>query len=407
MFMPKDNKTKTEPAATDKRHRFIAKVPDFTPKWSRDWVIPDNVLDKANTEVEMQVDSKYPENRPKADINAIQEWDKGSVPEIKFADLKLKDKKVVEGDSSRPKHKFSLKNKIWDTFDKLDYHFECTIDQTRKQTSKPLKVKRWHVQAVDTGDKRPSFPAMRASEKANFLSSFPAGPDDERNAWEFDANVTGAGIFGEKMENTYTFIYTGHGAVMCSNCGKMFDNLGVKTVRGLGDAWTWLTDSAKWEQLSDAQFGTWTTCPNPSCNGGSPRSTHCIGGWKKWPVPSFVGGDEIAKETIVANTPKYLMFSICCGGAFESSLYNAYISRGTKHCVGFKKSTRCDWARDYAKVFFDKWVGTHKCDPAKIPTVFNSLLGAWETKLQPTLFPEGGDVSGSGPDLRSVGEHGI
>ena len=405
--MPDESKNKAESAATDNNHRFIAKTPDFTPKWSRDWVIPDNVLDKANIEVEAQVDSKYPENRPKAEITAMQEWDKGSVPEVKLPSLKLKDKKVVDEAGSRPKHKFSHENRIWDTYDKLDYHFECSIDQTKKQTSKPLKVKRWHVQAVDTGDTRLGFPAMRASEKANFLNSYSGKPDDERNAWEFDAGTTAGPAFGEKMQNTYTFVYTGHGAVMCSNCGKMFENLGVKTVQGLGDLWTKVTDSAKWEQLSDAQFGTWTACLTPSCYGGSPRSTHCIGGRKKWPTPSFVGGDEIAKESIVANTPKYLMFSICCGGAFESSLYNAYISRGTKHCVGFKKSTRCDWARDYAKAFFDKWVGAHKCDPAKIPAVFNALLGTWETKLQPALFPEGGTVSGSGADLRAVGEHGI
>jgi len=403
--MPENVGNKIETAATDQKHVFEMRRPDFTPQWSREWVIPDNVLNKADFTAQMQVDSRFPENRPNAEIAVQQAWDGGNVSKLQVPSLKLQNKVVVtKKDRSRPSQNFSLENNLWDQFDKLEYHFICTIDGTSKQTSKPIKVVHWHVQAVDIGDQRPGFPEMRSSEKSIFEAEFSCDILGRHKAWEFDADKNDFATFGEKMQNTYTFVYTGHGAVMCRNCGKMYDSLGVKSIGGIGDLWTKVFDPEAWQNLSDAQFGTWTACPDPQCNGGSPRSTHCVGGWKQWPTPSFFSDSNILNASTVPSSPKILMFSICCGGAFEDSLYDAYISRGTKYCVGFKKSTRCDWARDYAKAFFITWVSSHKCDPAKIPTVFNGLLGAWETKLQPKLF---GDVSGGDADLRSVGGQGI
>jgi hypothetical protein len=103
---------------------------------------------------------------------------------------------------------------------------------------------------------------------------------------------------------------------------------------------------------------------------------------------------------VVEVAPKYLIFSVACGGGFETSLYDAFIGRGTKYGIGFRKSTRCDWARDYAKSFFDTWVKTHKCDPSKIPDVFNDLQAKWQVKLQPNLF---GKVWGLGSKMRNLG----
>jgi len=374
---------KDEAIAAELKHHFKALPPSFTPKWSRDWVIPDNVLLPNKVRAEMLVDTIYPENRPRAEITVLKEWDNNTtVPEVRLPELKLQNKKVVKNDNACPFHKFILKNDIWEKYDKLLYHFECQIDQTKKKTAKALKVKRWHVQAVDTSDNNVANPnniyqKFRIAERTNFLNSFAGSADDEAYAWDFDAKSTGFAAFGEKMKNAYTFVYTGHGAVMCRKCQSMFSCL---------------------VNAPDADFGKWTTCSTAGCT-GSPRSTHCIGGWKANPNPSFMDGTHISDETIVPITPKYLMFSVCCGGAFETSLYDAYIGRGTEYCLGFKKSTRCDWARDYAKSFFDTWAKTHKCDPSKIPDVFNGLQATWETKLQPDLF---GKSWGIGSHVRNL-----
>ena len=362
--MSNGKKEKAEAIAAELKHLFKAKRPNFKLKWSREWVIPDNVLLPAETETEMQVNCLYPTNRPHAEITVLKQWNNRTVPKVKIPELKLENRKVVKDDGKRPSHKFTSENGIWDKYNKLEYHFRCKIDRTKKTTTKALKVKRWHVQALDTSDNNPAAP------NTNFAT------------------------FGEKMENTYTFVYTGHGAVMCRKCQKMWDGRS-----GQAQTPAEVAAGLPAPTHSDAEFGTWTTCSTVNCK-GSGRSTHCIGSWQALPNPSFLDGTHISDEDTVPGTPKYLMFSVCCGGAFESSLYDAYIGRGTKYCVGFKKSTRCDWARDYAKSFFDTWVGTHKCDPSKIPEVFKGLQATWETKLQPDIF---GKFLGVGSHLRNLG----
>jgi hypothetical protein len=377
-----DPNPRNESVVTDMTHPFTARKPDFTPVWDRNEVIPDNVLLPGEVKAEMRVDSRYPESRPRAEIEVSQEWDKAAVPEVRLPPLKLSANKVVDSPGARPSHKFTLKNKIWEKYNKLLYHFQCKIDQTTKKTTRALKVKRWHVQALDTSDSsRPApniYTRYRTTERSNFLDAFQGRADDKAHAWDFNAGSTSFATFGEKMKNTYTFVYTGHGAVMCRTCQAMFTSITTG---------------------SDADYGRWTRCSTPQCN-GSPRSTHCIGGWQAAPNPSFMDGSHIADSGICPTTPKYLMFSVCCGGAFETSLYDAYIGRDTKYCVGFKKSTRCDWARDYAKSFFDTWVTTHDCNPDKIPDVFKGLQATWETKLQPSLF---GKCWGAGSHIRNLG----
>ena len=82
--MPDDPelKVKAEAIATELKHRFKARKPDFTPKWSREWVIPDNVLQPADVKVEMLVDSKYPADRPKADLEVYLDWNDKDVPAV-------------------------------------------------------------------------------------------------------------------------------------------------------------------------------------------------------------------------------------------------------------------------------------------------------------------------------------
>jgi hypothetical protein len=153
---------------------------------------------------------------------------------------------------------------------------------------------------------------------------------------------------------------------------------------------------------TDAQFGTWTRCRSNRAHRGA-ASTFCIGGWVNLSVSkdvSFFHATHVRNTTIVKVVPRYLVFSVACGGAFETSLFDSFISRGTRYGVGFEKSTRCDWARDYADSFFTKWVKTHSCNPDKIPDVFDGLMASWGAKLAPSLF---GRARGLGSHLREFG----
>ena len=417
---PKDHKAQAMAIATELKHRFKARKPKFTPEWSRDWVLPDNVLLPKETKVQLKVNSSFPGNRDKADIVVRKAWNEKKMPNFSPPALELKaNKVVVAADGKVPAHKFTRTipkpspgavrgHGIWNRYDKLNYHFECRIDNTTKRTAKTIKVKRWHVQALDNSDDDPNnakniYQKYRKTEGSNFINAYKNSKDDKAHKWEFNANTTTFAQFCEKMKNTYAFVYTGHGAVMCRKCHRMFDNFGfARAPNRLGKAaqGDYRTDAERRAGIpkpavtgagtpaasfTDAEFGKWTTCSKVGCK-GRPRSTHCIGGWQAAGTPSFLDATHIASAETTPNTPKYLMFSVCCGGAFDTSLYDAYIGRSTKYCIGFEKSTRCDWARDYAKSFFDTWVKTHKCNPDKIPDVFNDLQSTWQTKLQPSIF---------------------
>jgi len=386
--MPDDAKKIAKAIATELKHKFEAKTPKFTPKWSREWVIPDNDLLPNDAKAEMLVNALYPQNRPRAEITILEEWSNDTVPEVRLPELKLQNRKVVKNDGTRPSHKFTLENAIWGKYDKLLYHFECKIDKAKKKTTKALKVKRWHVHAIDknpaeAGKQLP----FRHQEEANHNAAFQGRPDDAHHTWVFVRPNTTKALFAAHMRNTYSLTYTGHGQVVCGTCGQPYAS-------SVGDG-------------SDAQFGRWTVCRKDSSH-SNPVSTFCIGNQEagfgdttKDHIPvSFFHAEHVRDENVVESTPKYLVFSVACGGAFETSLYDAYIGRGTKYGVGFKKSTRCDWARDYAKSFFNTWVKTHKCDPSKIPDVFKGLQATWETKLQPDIF---GKFWGVGSHLRNLG----
>ena len=111
--MATGNAARSVSAATDRRHRFTLLAAKFEAKWSRDWVIPGNVLQPADAEAELLVDSEIPKNRPAVTIKVRTAWNGMPVPELDLSPLKLNAAKVVDPAGIRPTHKFSFDNEIW------------------------------------------------------------------------------------------------------------------------------------------------------------------------------------------------------------------------------------------------------------------------------------------------------
>ena len=353
---------------------------EYELEWSRQHVIPDNVLKTGDVEVRLKLKvTKGSLTGPDANLvilsaNEGPALSGGSLPEVKVNGAKL-----VGAGGKDATFRFEVKHAIWKKFDKLEYHFACFIDELRRRTTKTLKVKRWHVQAIDinpaeAGKQLP----FRFQEQAQFNAAFAGRPDDDKKSHSFVAHAASFADFASWMKNTYSFVYTGHGLVICRACGQRF--LSIKGT-------------------TDAEFGTWKYC-SIGMNHRGAVSTFCIGGYAPAGQLSFFHAAHVRDPNVVKVVPRYLVFSVACGGAFETSLFDSFIARGTRYGVGFEKSTRCDWARDYANSFFTKWVKTHNCDPDKIPDVFDGLLGSWKAKLRRVLF---GRVRGLGSHLREFG----
>lgn len=351
---------------------------DYELEWSREHVIPENVLKPGDVEALFKLKvTKGSLTGPEANL-VILSADDGPSLSCDTTDVKVSGGKLQGADGKDAQIHFEVKHAIWQKFDKLQYHFGCSIDTIRRQTAKAIKVKRWHVQAIDMNPAEATAQLpYRVQEQANFLAAF-TGADDDKESHSFVADSGTLADFGSWMMNTYSFVYTGHGCVLCKACGTNFDSD---------------------DGTTDAQFGTWTHCSADALHSGA-VSTFCIGPWATPPALSFFHAAHSRDTAIVKVPPRYLVFSVACGGAFESSLFDSFIARGTRYGIGFQKSTRCDWARDYAQSFFNTWAGTHKCDPDKIPTVFDGLDAAWGAKLAPSLF---GRYLGLGSRLRELG----
>ncbi|PCH95025.1 MAG: hypothetical protein COB83_09890 [Gammaproteobacteria bacterium] len=350
-------------------YSFEMKIPKLEVKWSQVSVLPDNEVKPNEIEVVLEGDSTFPTSRDTAEFVIWSEHNHKTIETITA--LKLAENKItLNSDNTRPVKKFNLSDGIWDQWDQLNYQISGKVDTAESDSKKALIVKRWHVQAINNNE-RPAILAFRNQESANYDNSFSGCADDVNHSWFFDANNSSAAAFAKMMKNTYSFNYTGHGNVVCGVCNnEVYDGI---------------------ETGTDAEFGRFTHCPNDNSH-NKPKSAHCVG-----PFP-WIQRNDI--KDITPNTPKYLAYSVCCGGAFESSLFNAYIAMGTKYAIGFKKSTRCDWARDYSQQLFNKWIQTHGADPEKIPEVFNALYTTWSVKLEPVLF---GKYWGIGSRLRDLG----
>lgn len=361
--------TKEVTAATGAKHSYVKKIPDLSVKWSVAEVIPDNDVRPDEAKATMEGDTTYPTNRDNAEMQIWAEHKHANVETV--SKLKLDANKIVtKNTTDRPFKTFTLDDGLWEPFDKLKYHFTAKVDTAEKETITALKVKRWHVQAINTAE-RAAILAFRNQESANYDSSFASATDDAHHSWAFDAGNSSKSDFGKMMKNTYSFNYTGHGVVICGTCNAFYDSIST----------------------AGPDYGGWTTCSHDASH-SDPKSTHCIGS------APFLQSSDIKSSATVPSVPKYLMYSVCCGGAFETSLYDAYIARGTQYAIGFEKSTRCDWARDYSKQLYDSWIQNHNADPDKLCDVYNSLYSTWSVKLAPRMF---GRYWGAGTKLRELG----
>jgi hypothetical protein len=349
---------KIDSVSAGSRYRYVKRIPKLSAKWDPLKVLPKNKARAADARAKMLATSTFPDNWPDATI-VISRTDNGTVVKTDST-LQIATNEVVSAAGVQPVHEFTLDDGIWADWNKLNYDFTVTSDGASATTPAPVKVLRWHVLAVDTSDTRPGFPAMRTSESNNFTNAFSGAADDVGHSWSFNADSTTAPAFGAMMLNAYSCNYTGHGGVVCGVCRHMYDTI----------------DDVPQD---DPRYLRWSNCSYDYTH-RQPISTHCVGAY-----PWLQSGD-VKNVASFPSTPKYLMFSICCGGAFEPSLFNAYISRGTRYAIGFRKATLCTWARDYAKSFYRTWVQTYQCDPEKIVDSYKSIWATWQTKLEPVFF---------------------
>jgi hypothetical protein len=105
---------------------------------------------------------------------------------------------------------------------------------------------------------------------------------------------------------------------------------------------------------------------------------------------SFFGAKEIKDSTNIPSVPKYLVYLNTCAAGWEPSLGKAWVGRGTRNVIAFRKYIPDGDARQMARDFHKKWSNTHKNNPEKIPEVFFDVGSAYYKTMKPVLFGKGG-----------------
>src|SRR6185436_15382359 len=166
-----------------------------------------------------------------------------------LGDVKYSGGRLLGSDGKGLSVRFEVKHGIWRQFDKLEYDFACVVDQIRRKTTKPIKVKRWHVHAIDMNPAEAGAQLpFRKQEKANYEANLKGSADDASFTKVFVAPNATREDFGSWMMNTYSFVYTGHGNVICRVCGDTYDSHPGTT---------------------DAEIGLWTVCSHDATHVGA------------------------------------------------------------------------------------------------------------------------------------------
>lgn len=377
--------------SSDRTHRNTLSVgPRLVCRWSQATVVPDH-------------NSSFPPATPPTDVipadakvsplvDAITVPDgAAAVIEIRHAatdalvtggtlnGLKVQGGRIIDPVTNNPPvWTFQATHVLWDPWDKPFYYFKARVDSlsltgetTRDFTNQAAQCLRLLYSHLCVCDQIADTPAggglSTAAEMAEIAGILAAQTNHVVIQQPFNQANVPVNLWGSVMRNTYCYHHASHGDVVCA---------------APGDAGT---------QFNSDNDSNPTVCPNNAADPG--RSVLVLGN-------TNLGGAEVNQAANVPSVPKYLVYIDTCVAGWEPSFANAFTSRGTRNVLAFKKYIPDGDARQMARDFYNKWSGTHKCNPEKIPDVFFDVGAPYYDSMRPILYGAGGGpITGSGGGL--------
>jgi hypothetical protein len=159
--------------------------------------------------------------------------------------------------------------------------------------------------------------------------------------------------WGSVIRNTYAYHHASHGNVVDRN-----------------NPANWLNDPTN------------KNPPDPQ-PGGNWRSVVVLGS-------TDFGDTETRRKADVPSVPRYLVYMDTCVAAWERSLGEAFIARGTRNYLAFRCYIPDGDARAMARNFYKKWGNSYQFNPSKIPAVFFDTGAPYYRSMRPVLMGAGG-----------------
>jgi len=351
--------------------KFTSLFPTVKPKWSKAEVTPDHnsawppaspptdaVPEEAK--VEMQVDTTQVPDGTAATITVHHCHTGALIPGGTVTGLTVQGNKVVDGAGNVPVWTFNAAHLPWDPWDKPFFFFKVQLRPLGFQAETPsdyvnkeaetLRVKYWHICVSDAIADTPAGGNLTTQAEMAEIAGIMTGQAHHAVGQQaVNQNNVPVALWGSLLRNAYAYHHASHGDIV--------------------------------DRTTGAQLNAPDNPPNVP-----------VGNWRSVVVlgSTDLGDVETNQAANVPSVPRYLVYMDTCVAGWEPSLANAFVNRGTRNYLAFRCYIPDGDARQMARDFYNKWCGTHKCDPTKIPTVFFDVGAPYYNSMRPVLFGAGG-----------------
>lgn len=285
-------------------------------------------------------------------------------------DCEVQGGKVVDPKTGKPPViQFDASKLPWDPWDAPFFYLAAAVKhgalkvetpKDLKDGGKSLRVKYWSAAVGDGWADTPAggnlTTAAEAQEIARILRSAPnsvAEPHVMKGARPTLAQ------WGKHLANTYAYHHGSHGT--CAD----------RTTHAFIDV-----------DPPPKGFDDPPTCP--------------VGNWRSVVVLSYpargagmsfleLGDDELRDTRAFPSTPRYLAYLDCCLAGWEPSLGRAFVARGTRYVIAFRRTIPDVDARAMARAFYSKWKA-QRLDPDRIRGLFFEVGTPYHRTMRPVLI---------------------
>jgi type VI secretion system VgrG family protein len=280
-------------------------------------------------------------------------------------DLVVKGNKVVEKKTGKPPvFTFEAKHLPWDPWNTPLFFFRVKLSHKglsaaspydlSKDKAKTLRVEYWHMSVSDAIADTPAGGNLTTQAEMNEIAGLlRAKPHHKVGTHAFNAANVPLNHWGSVLRNSYAYHHASHGNVVDRN-----------------NPANWLNDP------------TGKNPPDPQ-PGGNWRSVVVLGS-------TDFGDTETRTKASVPSVPRYLVYMDTCVAAWERSLGEAFVARGTRNYLAFRCYIPDGDARAMARNFYQKWGNSYQFNPNKIPAVFFDVGSPYYHSMRPVLMGEGG-----------------
>jgi type VI secretion system secreted protein VgrG len=365
---PKKEKQEPVPAIKEMKWDKDKAVPNHNVGWPPSKIVP------ASSKITPQVQTENVPDGTRAQI-AIHHCVTGArIKDGVLKNLVVKGNKVVDKKTGQPPiFIFESKHLPWDPWGSPFFFFTVKLSHKglsgespsdlSKDRAKTLRVEYWHMSVCDAIADTPGGGNLTTQAEMNEIAGLlSAKPHHKVGKRAFSTHTLTAKQWAHYIRNTYAYHHASHGNVVDRATGRS------------------LRDPARNNPPVAQPGGVWHSVISM---GAQRTATGFQPGTK-------IGDTEVQNKTDVPSVPRYLVYLNICVAGWEASLGNAFITRGTRNYLAFRRYIPDNDARAMARRFYRRWSNTYRFNPAKIPAVFFNVGASYYRTMRPVLMGKGG-----------------